>query len=227
MTAIEPGRNRVNIPLKAVLFDLDGTLVDSVKDLAESVNFTRQHYGLDRLPDSTIMAFVGNGVYNLLGKSLETADQTKIGEAYQIFQDHYRIHCADHTKPFPGAFELLIALKEKNIKMGVVSNKPQEFTDLVLKQLNLGHYFEVAFGPESTKNRKPDPEPLLTALQKLGAQPQEAVMIGDSIVDIQAARAARMRIAVLTHGYGTREILRSAQPDWIVDSLSDLIKILL
>ena len=217
----------MNSPLKAVLFDLDGTLVDSVRDLAESVNLTREHYGLNRLPDATVTAFIGNGVYNLLGKSLETGDQTKIQEAYEIFQGHYRIHCVDHTKPFPGAFDLLNTLKEKNVRMGVVSNKPQEFTDLVLKQLNLAPYFGVAFGPESTTHRKPHPEPLLTALRQLNVPPQEAIMIGDSIVDIQAAQAVPLRVAVLTHGYNSREALSTAKPDWIVDSLSDLIEILL
>lgn len=217
----------MNSPLKAVLFDLDGTLVDSVRDLAESVNLTREHYGLNRLPDATVTAFIGNGVYNLLGKSLETGDQTKIQEAYEIFQGHYRTHCVDHTKPFPGAFDLLNTLKEKNVRMGVVSNKPQEFTDLVLKQLNLAPYFGVAFGPESTTNRKPHPEPLLTALRQLGVPPEDAVMVGDSIVDIQAAQAVPLRVAVLTHGYNSREALSTAKPDWIVDSLTDLINILL
>ena len=227
MTATQIRRELVNSPLKAVLFDLDGTLVDSEKDIAEASNFTREHYGLKKVPDSTIARYVGNGVLVLLEKSLETTDQGKIQEAYQIFQQHYRVHCADFTKPFPGTFELLDALKKKNVKMGVVSNKPQEFTDLVLKQLNLAPYFGVAFGPEATPNRKPHPEPLLTALEKLGARPPEAVMVGDSYVDIQAAQAVPMRVAALTHGYGTREVLTSANPDWIVDSLQELIPLLI
>ena len=110
--------------------------------------------------------------------------------------------------------------------MGVVSNKPQEFTDSVLKQLNLASYFGVAFGPEATPNRKPHPEPLLVAAQRLGAQPQETIMIGDSVVDIMAAKAALMRVGVLTHGYGTREMLEANNPDWIADSLPTLIPLL-
>lgn len=110
--------------------------------------------------------------------------------------------------------------------MGVVSNKPQEFTTSVLEKLNLASYFGVAFGPEATANRKPHPEPLLVACQKLGAKPEETIMIGDSIVDIQAAQAAKIRVAVLTHGYGTREVLNAANPDWMVDSLQELIPIL-
>jgi phosphoglycolate phosphatase len=216
----------VNSPLKAVLFDLDGTLVDSEKDIAEAANFTRKHYGLPPVPVSTVAQYVGNGVLVLLEKSLETTDHGKIQEAYKIFQEHYRVHCADFTKPFPGTFDLLNALKKKNVKMGVVSNKPQEFTDSVLKKLNLAPYFEVAFGPEATTNRKPHPEPLLVALQKLGVTTHEAVMIGDSYVDIQAAKAVPMRVGVLTHGYGTREVLTAANPDWIVNSLQELIPIL-
>ena len=213
-------------PLKAVLFDLDGTLVDSEKDIAEAANYTREHYGLSRVPDSTIAQYVGNGVLVLLEKSLGTSDQTKILEAYKIFLEHYRLHCADHTKPFPGTFELLDHLKGRGIQMGVVSNKPQEFTDSVLKQLNLASYFGVAFGPEATPNRKPHPEPLLVAAQRLGAQPQETIMIGDSVVDIMAAKAALMRVGVLTHGYGTREMLEANNPDWIADSLPTLIPLL-
>jgi phosphoglycolate phosphatase-like HAD superfamily hydrolase len=90
----------------------------------------------------------------------------------------------------------------------------------------LAPYFKVAFGPEATVNRKPHPEPLLVALEKLGARPAEAVMVGDSYVDIQAAQAVPMRVAVLTHGYGTREVLTAANPDWILNSLQELIPIL-
>ncbi len=213
-------------PLKVVLFDLDGTLIDSEKDIAEAANFTRQHYGLARVPDSTIAQYVGNGVLVLLEKSLETRDKSKILEAYEVFKQHYRVHCADHTKTFRGTFELLDHLKHRGIRMGVVSNKPQEFTDSVLNQLGLMPYFGVAFGPEATVNRKPHPEPLLVAAEKLGASASETIMIGDSVVDILAAQAAPMRVGVLTHGYGTREMLEANHPDWIVDSLLELIPFL-
>jgi phosphoglycolate phosphatase len=225
MAAIETRRNPMISPLKAVLFDLDGTLVDSEKDIAEAANYTREHYGLKRVSDSVIAEYVGNGVYTLLEKSLGTTNQAKILEAYEIFQEHYRLHLADFTKTFPGTFDLLNLLKDKNIKMGVVSNKPQEFTTSVLEKLNLAPYFGVAFGPEATVNKKPHPEPLLTACAKLGAAVDETIMVGDSVVDIQAAQAAKMKVAVLTHGYGTREVLNSNHPDWLVDSMPALIEI--
>jgi 2-phosphoglycolate phosphatase len=217
----------VDFNLKAVLFDLDGTLIDSEKDIAEAANYTRVHYGLAPVSDSTIATFVGNGVLVLLSKALETKDEARIQEAHEVFKTHYREHCADHTKVFPGIIELLEAFKKRGIKMGVVSNKPQEFTDAILEKLGLTGYFQVAFGPEATVNRKPHPEPLLTALTRMGVSPSEAVMIGDSVVDIEAARAAKVLVGVFTHGYGTRETLSASDPDWLVDSPQEFLEILL
>ena len=214
-----------DIQLKAVLFDLDGTLIDSKRDIAASANATRQHYGFAPLPEDVVGTFVGYGIMALLSKAVETEDNTRLKEAHQIFKDHYRTHCVDFTRPYPGTFELLDLLKEKRVKMAVISNKPQEFTDLILKKLDLSDYFELAFGPEATVNKKPHPEPLLTALERMGAKPSEGVMIGDSPVDIEAARAAKMLVGVITHGYVSKEVLNASDPDWLVDSLEELIDI--
>jgi phosphoglycolate phosphatase len=216
----------VDKSLKAVLFDLDGTLIDSKRDIAASANAVRQHYGFVPLPEDVIGTFVGLGIMVLLEKAVETKDPERLKEAHGIFKEHYRIHCVDHTRPYPGTFELLENLKNRRIKMAIVSNKPQEFTDLILKKLDLLDFFELALGPEATPNRKPHPEPLLIALERMKAEPFEAVMIGDSTVDIEAARAAHMLVGVLTHGYGTRDILSAADPDWMVDSLTEFIDIL-
>jgi len=216
----------VNKSLKAVLFDLDGTLIDSKRDIAASANSARQHYGFPPLPEDVIGTFVGLGIMVLLEKAIETKDPDRLTEAHGIFKEHYRIHCVDFTRPYPGTFELLETLRARHIKMAIVSNKPQEFTDLILKKLDLWDFFEVVMGPEATPNKKPHPEPLLTALKKMEAEISEAVMIGDSTVDIEAARSANMLVGVLTHGYGTRDILAAADPDWMVDSLNEFIDIL-
>jgi len=215
-----------DIPLKAVLFDLDGTLIDSKSDIAASANITRQYYGFAPLPEEVIGTFVGLGIMNLLERAVESNNPIRLKEAHQIFKGHYRDHCADATRPYPGTFELLDFLKKRKIGMGIVSNKPQEFTDLIMEKLSLAPYFGVIFGPEATVNKKPHPEPLLVALKKLNATSSESVMIGDSTVDIEAARAAKMPVGVLTHGYGTRDILAAADPDWMVDSLGEFIEIL-
>lgn len=216
----------VDKALKAVLFDLDGTLIDSKRDIAASANAVRRHFGFSPLPDDVIGTFVGLGIMVLLEKAVETKDPQRLKEAHGVFKDHYRLHCVDYTRPYPGAFELLEFLMGRGAKLAVVSNKPQEFTDLILKKLDLWDFFAVALGPEATPNKKPHPEPLLTALARMGAGPAESVMIGDSTVDIEAARAAGMLVGVLTHGYGTRDILAAADPDWMADSLTEFIDIL-
>jgi 2-phosphoglycolate phosphatase len=215
-----------DIPLKAVLFDLDGTLIDSRKDIAASANAIRGRYGLAPLPEETVGSYVGLGIMFLLEKALETRDAARLKEAHQFFKAHYRDHCVDHTRAFEGTLDLLGVLRARGIKMGLVSNKPQEFTDLILEKLGLAPYFGVVLGPEATVNKKPHPEPLLTALRRLGAKPAEAVMIGDSTVDIEAARAVPMPVGVVTHGYGTRDILNAADPDWMADSLKEFIDLL-
>ena len=216
-----------DIQLKAVLFDLDGTLIDSRRDIAASANAVRGRYGFPSLPEETVGSYVGLGIMFLLEKTLETRDAARLKEAHQFFKGHYRDHCVDHTRTFEGALDLLEDLRKRGIRMGVVSNKPQEFTDLILAKLGLAPYFGAVLGPEATVNKKPHPEPLLTALHKLGAGPSEAVMIGDSTVDIEAARAARMPVGVVTHGYGTRDILNAADPDWLADSLKEFIELLI
>ena len=132
----------------------------------------------------------------------------------------------DQTVIFPGVKELLDFLKGRGIKMGLVSNKPHEFTLITLEKLGLMPYFTVALGADATANKKPHPEPLLTALAKIDARPSEAVMIGDSPVDAQAARAAGMLVGLVNHGFVPKEYLNSSDPDWLVDSLTDFIDIL-
>ena len=215
-----------DINLRAVLFDLDGTLIDSKRDIAAAANATRRHYGFTPLPEDIVGTFVGYGIMNLLAKTVESEDPARLKEAHGVFKDHYREHCVDATRPYPGTFDLLESLKNRRVKLGIVSNKPQEFTDLILKRLDMWDFFEVVLGPEATVEKKPHPEPLLTALSRMEAKPVEGVMIGDSTVDIEAARAAKMLVGVVTHGYADRQTLNAADPDWLVDSLSEFREIL-
>jgi 2-phosphoglycolate phosphatase len=216
-----------NVPLKAVLFDFDGTLIDSRKDIAAAANATRRHFGLSSLTEDEVESFVGNGVQVLLEKAMETTDPGFIQESLVYYKDFYREHCLDHTQVYPGVMELLEALRNHQVKMAVVSNKSQEFTEQILEKLSLSSFFQAALGPESTVNRKPNAEPLLTALRMIGAPTTGAVMIGDSVVDIQAGKAAGLPVGVVTQGYNSREALVTAQPDWMVDSLNEFIGILL
>jgi phosphoglycolate phosphatase len=215
-----------DIPLKAVLFDLDGTLIDSKKDIAAAANAARVHFGMPALPLETVTGFIGWGIEHLNRKALGTEDPARLAEGLKVLEAYYRDHCVDQTVIFPGVRELLDFLKGRGVKMGLVSNKPHEFTLITLEKLKLMPYFAVALGADATANKKPHPEPLLAALAKIGAKPSEAVMIGDSPVDAEAARAAGMLVGLVSHGFVPKEYLISSDPDWLVDSLTEFIEIL-
>jgi phosphoglycolate phosphatase len=216
----------VTIPLKAVIFDLDGTLIDSKKDISAAANAARVHFGMPSLHLETVTGYIGWGIENLVRKALETEDPARLSEGLEILKAYYRDHCVDHTVVFPGVRELLGALSKRGLKLGLVSNKPHEFTLLTLQKLGLNSYFSVALGADAVPNKKPHPEPLLTALERMGVPPSQAVMIGDSPVDVQAARAAGMLVGLVSQGFVAKEHLVSAGPDWMVDSLLEFIDIL-
>jgi 2-phosphoglycolate phosphatase len=216
----------VEFPLKAVLFDLDGTLIDSKKDIAAAANAARIHFGLEPLPLGTVTGFIGWGIEHLNRKTLGTEDEARLSEGMEVLKRHYRDHIVEQTVVFPHVLELLDSLKGRGVRMGLVSNKPHEFTLLTLEKLGLAPYFGAVLGADATENKKPHPEPLLKALSDLGAEPWEAVMIGDSPVDVEAARAAGMLVGIVSHGFVAREHLAAADPDWLVDTLGEFIEIL-
>ena len=168
------------------------------------------------LTEEKVEGFVGNGVQVLLENAMETTDPERVKEALAFYKIFYRTHCLDHTVLYPGALDLLKSLRDRQVRMAVVSNKSQEFTEQILGKLGLASFFQAAIGPESTKDRKPHAEPLWTALRLIDVSPAQAVMIGDSVVDIQAARAAGLPVGVVTQGYNSLEALTAAQPDWMV-----------
>ncbi len=215
-----------NMDIKGVLFDLDGTLIDSKKDIAAAANAARIHFGMTPLPLETILGYIGWGIEHLNRQAMESDDPAKLAKGLEVLKSHYRDHCVDQTIVFPGTRELLENLKSRGFKIGLVSNKPHEFTLMTLEKLGLRPFFQVALGEGTLAHKKPHPEPLLTALHQMGVHPEEAVMIGDSTVDVEAARAAGMRVGIVSHGFVPREYLAAANPDWLVDSLADFLKIL-
>jgi phosphoglycolate phosphatase len=212
--------------LKGVLFDLDGTLIDSKKDIAAAANSARLHFGLPALPLETVVGYVGRGIEHLNRKTLGTDDPQRLAEGLEVLKAYYRDHCVDQTFIYPGAKELLNTLKTRGLKLGLVSNKPHEFTLITLEKLGLMSYFTAVLGADVVARKKPDPEPLLAALEKMGISPREAVMIGDSPVDTQAARAAGIRVGLVSHGFVSKEEMTSSHPDWLVDSLKEFDEIL-
>ena len=205
----------------AVLFDLDGTLVDSARDIAASVNWVLGELGLPRHSEDEIQRFVGDGMKSLLTRAIGTDDPEHLKTSIKLFREHYRAHCLDTSRLYPGVTTVLDALRGK--PLGLVTNKPRAVSVHMMDALGIAPYFKVILGGESTPNKKPHPEPLLHALQQLGARPQRSAMVGDHANDIEAGKAAGMHTYAVTYGLTDRATLERAQPDLFLDHLEELL----
>jgi len=213
---------RTRIPLvRAFLFDLDGTLIDSKLDLMNSVNFMLQQMKREILPLDTVASYVGHGaprlVADVLGAASTDADR-KLG--LEIFLGHYRNHSLDATRAYPGVVEGLEALAGR--PMAVLTNKPLKMSVKILEALGLRHYFRAVYGGDSFEKKKPDPMGAQTILQELDARPEDAAMVGDSDVDMQTARNAGTIAIGVNYGFGQHNA--AAYPaDLYIDSLEELL----
>ena len=203
---------------------MDGTLVDSAEDIADAVNFTLSALGAPSCSTVEIKGFIGEGMTVLLEKALGTQDEKKISEATQVFQTRYLRHCVDGSKLYPGVRETLEAFQGR--PMGISTNKPEAMTQKILDHFQISKHFRVVLGAESTKERKPHPEPILKFLAETGVSPGKTVIVGDGITDIQAGRSAGVQTCAVTYGYKSREELEAQKPDFFIDRVFDLRKFL-
>jgi phosphoglycolate phosphatase len=206
--------------VRAFLFDLDGTLIDSKLDLVNSVNFMLQEMQREALPLATVASYIGHGaprlVADALGPEAAEADRKR---GLEMFLAHYGEHNLDATRAYPGVVEGLEALQDR--PMAVLTNKPKKMSVDILEALGLLKYFRAVYGGDTFEKKKPDPAGALTILKDLGAQPQEAAMVGDSDVDIKTARNTGMLAIAVNYGFGQHD--RQAQPaDLYVDSLQEI-----
>lgn len=206
--------------VRAFLFDLDGTLIDSKLDLVNSVNFMLQEMNRGSLPLETVAGYIGYGAPKLVADTLgpsATDEDRKTGMA--IFLAHYEKHSMDATRAYPGVAEGLHALKEH--PMAVLTNKPVRISVAILEGLGLRKYFRQVYGGDSFAAKKPDPSGAQIVLRELAAEAQKAAMVGDSDVDVQTARNAGMLAVHVNYGFGRHA--REAHPaDLYVDSLQEL-----
>jgi len=214
---------RADRPVRAVLFDLDGTLVDSRADIALSVNHTLTTLGFPPLPVETVQRHVGDGVRQLLTRSAGALDAPALERALDLFLPHYLEHCVDTTRLYPAVRETLDSLGGK--KLAVITNKPAAHTEKTLRAVGLTERFSVVFAGDSLPHKKPRPEPLWEALRQLAVPREEALMVGDSRIDIDAARAAGVRVAAVSYGFRPREELRAAAPDFLLDRFDQLTEV--
>jgi phosphoglycolate phosphatase len=191
------------MPQPALIFDLDGTLVDSAPDLLAATNAVLAARGLPAIDTSTLRHMVGFGAKSLIGQAMEAAGAPLADEELppllDIFLAHYRAHIADHSRSFAGVETTLTALKRQGARLGLLTNKPQDLADLLLPLLSLQGYFAAVYGAGRKPYVKPDPRIFNDIVRDCGGGP--AVMIGDSITDLNTARAAGVPIILLSYGY--------------------------
>ncbi len=196
--------------MDTIIFDLDGTLLNTLEDLTDSVNYAMEKFGFPVHTIEEIRSFVGNGAPKLIERSIPQGTENPSYEAVlAAFKEHYAAHCEDKTKPYEGVMELLAQLKEKGCRMAVVSNKFDGAVKRLCKKY-FGSYLETAIGESADVKRKPAPDTVYRALHELSCDGSRAVYVGDSEVDIQTARNASLPCISVTWGFRTEEQLKAA-----------------
>ncbi len=209
----------------ALLFDLDGTLVDSGDDLAASLNHVLRQDSLPALGRARVLAMLGDGAPVLVARAYAYHGSEPPADALARFRAHYRRHCLDATRPYPGIEKLLRRLAAGRA-IAVATNKPTAFAERVVEGLGLARYLNAVVGPEVAGGKKPAPELPLAALAALGHRPEDAVMIGDSPADVEAGRRAGTATVAVLWGYRSREQLVASAPDRLAASVGELGEIL-
>jgi len=208
--------------VRLLVFDLDGTLVDSKTDLANSVNHVLREFGIAPLPHPTIFRYVGNGATHLIRRSLGPDREGLLGDALRLFLDHYDRHLLDTTIPYPGVKECLAA-QAGAYQMALLTNKPLGMTETILSGLSLSRCFAEIRGGDSFDSKKPDPEGLRAILSSRAVPPEETLMIGDSVNDVLAGRRAGTGTCGVTYGLGA-DGFAEHPPDFTIDRFPDLFR---
>ncbi len=216
------------IPVSAVLLDLDGTMLATVGDIAKAANMMRASLGFLPLDPVVIGNYVGKGIPNLVAKTLQDAvgevGPTALKVAVANFERQYGQCFADSSAPFPGVVEGLNALREKGFRLGCVTNKAEKFTRPLLEKTGLAHYFEIVVSGDTLAEKKPHPLPLQHAAKFFGCDTKAMLMIGDSINDAAAARAAGCPVFIVPYGYNEGQELRGLDCDVFIDDIPATLK---
>jgi phosphoglycolate phosphatase len=211
-----------------LIFDLDGTLIDSLKDITTAINSIREKYGFEeRLSGEQLRSYLGSGIDLLLKKAVSEKEGVKIDKMKIIeeFKFYYGKCLTNTTIIYDGVTEMLEALKGK--KKAILSNKPESLCYEAVKRLGISDYFDVIWGGDSTSARKPDPKPVMDLIKHTASEISEAAMIGDSANDFLAAKAAGIPLIAVTYGYSDIEQIKQYNPEFIVETPKDIIDIVL
>lgn len=213
---------------RGLLFDLDGTLVNSATDICAAVNHVLPKIGLPNLKEDAVQRMIGDGLPKLAERALAAAggDMSTLAKFTKDVSDYYQVHAADHTKCFPGVFETVKYLHSQGMRLGVVTNKPVAATRTILCSLGLSDFIDVVVGGDSLPFRKPDPAPVMEAVRLLGIPSENVIMVGDSAHDIDAATGAGIRSIAVSYGYH-RSPPSTFNADHLIDRFEDLLPVVL
>jgi phosphoglycolate phosphatase len=216
---------------KAVLLDLDGTLLDTVPDLAAAANAMLAEQGLAPLPAGVIRDFIGGGIPRLVERCLQAAGFplpcARLEAALHSFGRHYRRLNGHSSRPFPGVIDALERMRAASLRLACVTNKASAFTLPLLEKTGLAPFFDAIVTSDRVGRRKPHPEPFLHACRALGVEPAEAAVIGDSATDAEAARAAGCCVLLVSYGYSEGRDVRTLDSDGVVATLGEAADLLL
>lgn len=207
-------------PLRAMLFDFDGTLADSFGAITLSTNHTRKHFGLQPLREDEVRAYVGYGLRHLMEQLVPTAPPD---DAVAVYREHHPGVMASGTILFPGVVESLERLKREGVRTAICSNKHVQFTKAIVREKGVAHLFDEVLGPDDVGVAKPDPAMLFEAMRRLGATASDTVYVGDMTIDVEVARNAGVPVWIVLGGASSRESLEAAKPDRILATFADIL----
>ena len=208
------------IDIDLLIFDVDGTLIDSRKDIAKAVNHTLKRLGLKDKSFDEVVSYIVTGMRDLMRRSLGEGNLHLLEKGLDIFKDFYRVHSADETRPYPNVIETLEYFKDKT--KAVVSNRDRQFAELTLRLLGLDKYFKRIVGGDDERCIKPMACPLDNILKDFGTDKKKAVIIGDMDLDIISGKNAGVVTCGVTYGIGRPEDILKAEPDFVIDDMSEL-----
>jgi phosphoglycolate phosphatase len=215
----------MNHSIRFLIFDLDGTLVDSHKDIATSANWALSQMDLPTKTTEEVLGAIGYGIHNLVKLCLPPEQREDSGtreKALALFKEHYSTHLTDHSVLYPGVREFFQSPTWKHLKKVVLTNKVEAYGRDILQEFKLLSCFSAVIGGDTLPTRKPHPEGILTLLKNHGYTPEETLMIGDSVPDVEAARNAGVRSVGIVAGMGNTTELKNAAPDFLIHSFEEL-----
>ncbi len=206
---------------KLILYDLDGTLADTRRDIIQGVRHALATLHGPELTDEEIKDCVGTGLHALIRRTFRTEDEKLIDRGARLYREYYKRHMLDHTHLYDGAREFLEHFKDR--KQAVITNKPNPFSSQILEALGVAHYFIAILAGDNGLPFKPDPAAIRHLIEETGVNDGEAILVGDSAIDIQAARNAGVEAATLSHGFASESALREAKPDYLARDFPELL----